>query len=209
MSSAFPVHQPQCRTFGVPKGLTPSTPVALLAITWLQEVSVCLGVSSTSRADQVTLSTPFYESGMLASILLVGRSPWSTRSPCRHDRLLDGRVECHPNNGMILVVPDECHPNNGMILVVPTIAIPPTALCTGSVASHWVPCGIGARPIRQNASVREGLCSGNVLAISPRGVRRRGIRSQTAWLSTIIWAITPPRVVSSGLVLWCWAMELS
>jgi hypothetical protein len=148
MSSAFPVYQPQCRTFGVPKGLTPSTPVVLLVITWLREVSVCLGVSSTSRADQVTLSTPFYESGMLASILLVGRSPWSTRSPCRHDRLLDGRVECYPTNGMILVVPDE-------------------------------------------------------------GVRRRGIRSQTAWLSTIIWAITPPRVVSSGLVLWCWAMELS
>jgi hypothetical protein len=57
-------------------------------------------------------------SGMLASILLVGRSPWSTRSPCRHDRLLDGRVECHPTNGMILVVPDDSHPTNGMILSI-------------------------------------------------------------------------------------------
>jgi hypothetical protein len=31
-------------------------------------------------------------SGMLASILLVGRSPWSRSNPSSHDRLLDGRA---------------------------------------------------------------------------------------------------------------------
>jgi hypothetical protein len=41
MSSDFRVHQPRCRMFGDPKDLTPSILVALLAITWPQEVSVC------------------------------------------------------------------------------------------------------------------------------------------------------------------------
>jgi hypothetical protein len=49
MSSDFRVHQPRCRMFGDPKDLTPSILVALLAITWPQEVSVCLEVSSTLR----------------------------------------------------------------------------------------------------------------------------------------------------------------
>jgi hypothetical protein len=92
-------------------------------------------------------------SGMLASILLVGRSPWSTRSPCRHDRLLDGRVECHPTNGIV----------------------------------YWFRCvALG--------TMWYGSASNPTECFGPRGVRRRGIRSQTAWLSTIIWAITPPRV---------------
>ena len=79
-----------------------------------------------------------------------------------------------------------CRPSYALYTVL-RIGNIETVLASSTAAVSWA-------ALVASGTMWYGSASNPTECFGPRGVRRRGIRSQTAWLSTIIWAITPPRV---------------